>query len=266
MVEKFSPVGEKEVTRAIVTEFTTQFTEYVESDCIIVGGGPSGLMAGRNLARAGRKVLIVERNNYIGGGFWIGGYLMNKVTVRHPGERILDELGIPYKEVNAGLFVADGPHACSKLIASACDSGVKFANMTIFDDLVLREGGRVAGVVINWTPISAMPREITCVDPVAIESELVIDSTGHDAQVVKKLEERGLIKTKGFGAMWVERSEDLIIEHTGEVHPGLIVTGMAVATTYGLPRMGPTFGAMLLSGEVGAQIALEKLHESAKVK
>ena len=258
-MEKFSPVGEKEITRAIVAEFAKQFQEYVESDCIIIGAGPSGLMAGRNLAKAGKKVLIVERNNYLGGGFWIGGYLMNKVTVRHPGERVLDELGIPYQAVSEGLLIADGPHACSKLIASACDSGVKFANMTVFEDLVLKEDGQVRGAVINWTPVSALPREITCVDPVAIESSIMIDATGHDALVVKKLEERGLIKTKGFGAMWVERSEDLVVEHTGEVHPGLIVTGMAVSTTYGLPRMGPTFGAMLLSGEKAAEIALEKL-------
>ena len=184
---------------------------------------------------------------------------MNKVTIRHPGERVLDELGIPYQAISEGLLVADGPHACSKLIASACDAGVKFANMTVFEDLVLREDGQIYGAVINWTPISALPREITCVDPIAIESTLLIDATGHDAQVVTKLEERGLFKTKGFGAMWVERSEDLILEHTGEVHPGLIVTGMAVSTTYGLPRMGPTFGGMLLSGEIAAEIALEKL-------
>jgi thiamine thiazole synthase len=131
--------------------------------------------------------------------------------------------------------------------------------MTAFDDLVLKEDGRVYGAVINWTPISALPREITCVDPVAIESAIMIDATGHDAQVVKKLEERGLIKTKGFGAMWVERSEDLIIEHTNEAYPGLIVTGMAVSTLYGLPRMGPTFGGMLISGEVAAEVALELL-------
>ncbi len=259
MAQKFSPVGEKDISSAIVAEFAIQFQEYVESDCIIIGGGPSGLMAGRNLARAGKKVLIVERNNYLGGGFWIGGYLMNKITIRRPGDRILDELGIPYKAVKENLLVADGPHACSKLIASTCDAGVKFANMTMFDDLVLKEESRVAGVVINWTPISALPREITCVDPIALEARLIIDATGHDAQVVKKLEERGLLKTKGFGAMWVERSEDLIVEHTGEVHPGLIVTGMAVSTTYGLPRMGPTFGGMLLSGEVAAEIALQKL-------
>ncbi len=259
MAQKFGAAGEKEVSRAIISEWAAQFQEYVESDCIIIGAGPSGLMVGRNLTRAGKKVLIVEQNNYLGGGFWMGGYLMNKVTIRRPGERILDELGIPYKAVSANLLVADGPHACSKLIASACDAGVKFANLTSFDDLVLREDNRVVGVVINWTSVKAMPRQITCVDPIGLETKVVIDATGHDAQVVKKLEERGLIKTKGFGAMWVERSEELVVEHTGEVHPGLIVTGMAVATTYGLPRMGPTFGAMLLSGEAAAKVALEKL-------
>jgi thiamine thiazole synthase len=238
-----------------------QFEEYAESDVIIVGGGPSGLMAGKELASKGVKTLIVERNNYIGGGFWIGGYLMNKLTVRAPAQEVLDELGVPYEEAQEGLFVADGPHACSKLIAAACDAGVKFANMTIFEDVVLREGNRVAGVVINWTPITSLPREITCVDPVAIESKIVIDSTGHDACVLAKLEQRGLAKTVGFGAMWVERSEDLLVEHTGEFMPGLIVTGMAVSTAYGLPRMGPTFGGMLLSGKRGAEVALEKLAE-----
>ncbi|MFQ5680742.1 MAG: sulfide-dependent adenosine diphosphate thiazole synthase [Candidatus Omnitrophota bacterium] len=252
----FSSVGEKEVTRAIVGEFARQFQQYVSSDCIIIGAGPSGLIAGRELARSGVKVFIVERNNYLGGGFWIGGYLMNKLTVRAPGEKALKELGVPYKQYVKGLYVADGPYACSKLIAAACDAGVKFANMTIFDDVVLRENNRMAGVVINWTPVRALPREITCVDPIALEAKLVIDATGHDACVVSKLEERGIMKKAGFGAMWVERSEDLVVEHTQEAHPGLIVCGMAVTTTYGLPRMGPTFGSMLLSGKKAARVAL----------
>lgn len=255
----FAAVGEKEVTRAIVNEFAKEFSEYVESDCLIIGGGPSGLMLGKEIAAKGVKTLIVERNNYIGGGFWIGGYLMNKVTLREPAQKILAELGIPYKKVSPGLYVADGPHACSKLIAAACDAGVKFANMSIFDDVVLREDNRVAGAVINWTPVTALPREITCVDPVALESKFVVDATGHDAQVARKLEQRGIIKIVGTGAMWVERSEDLVVEHTGEVHPGLVVIGMAVSTVYGLPRMGPTFGAMLLSGKKGAEVILSKL-------
>jgi thiamine thiazole synthase len=261
MVKKkiFSKVGEKEVTKAIVETFAKQFSEYVESDCLIIGAGPAGLMAGRELAKHKLKILIVERNNYLGGGFWIGGYLMNKLTIREPAQDILSELNVPYEKFSKGLYVADGPHACSKLIASACDAGVKFANMTMFDDVVLKEKNKVAGAVVNWTPVSALPREITCVDPIALESKIVIDATGHDAVVVKKLEERGIVKTAGFGAMWVEMSEDLVVEHTGEVHPGLIVCGMSVTTTYGLPRMGPTFGAMLLSGKKAAEIALKIL-------
>jgi thiazole biosynthesis enzyme len=259
MEKIFKRVSEKDVTRAIVEKFYKEFYEYAESDVIIIGAGPSGLMAGREIAKKKFKVLIVERNNYLGGGFWIGGYLMNKVTLRAPAEKILEQLGVPFEETSEGLFVADGPFACSKLIASACESGVKFANMSIFEDIVLREENKVRGVVINWTPVSALPRQITCVDPVALESKIVIDASGHEAVVCKKLEERGILKTKGYGAMWVEFSEDLIVEHTGEVLDGLIVCGMAVSTLYGLPRMGPTFGAMLLSGIKASDIAIKKL-------
>ena len=252
----FSKISEKQVTKAIVSEFAKEFEDHIENDVTIIGAGPSGLVAAMEFAKMGQKTLLIESNNYLGGGFWIGGYLMNKVTVRAPAQAILDEVGVPYKEVEEGLFVTDGPHACSKLVAAVCDAGVKVLNMTQFDDVVIKEN-RVCGVVINWTPVSALPRAITCVDPVGIESKIVVDATGHDATVVRSLEKRGLVDIKGFGAMWVEESEDAVVEHTGEVFPGLIVTGMAVATTFGLPRMGPTFGGMLVSGKKAAELSLE---------
>jgi thiamine thiazole synthase len=245
---KFSKASESDITKAILEEFNNFLSEYVSSDVVIVGAGPSGLMAGKRLAESGVKVLIVEENNYPGGGFWLGGFLMNIATFRDPGQRILAELGVPYKEVEPGLFTVDAVYACSKLIASSCSAGVRILNMVKFDDLILKENNRVSGVVINWAPVSALPRQLTCVDPVALEAKLVIDATGHDARVCKALSERGLLDIKGFGGMWVEKSEDLVVENTGEVYPGLIITGMAVATVYGISRMGPTFSAMLYSG------------------
>jgi len=257
----FSKISEKQITRAIMSEFARDFEDYAENDVTVVGAGPSGLVAAMEFAKRGEKTLIIESNNYLGGGFWIGGYLMNKVTLRAPAQAILDEIGAPYKEVEEGLYVADGPYACSKLVAAACDAGVKVLNMTQFDDVVLKEN-RICGVVINWTAVSALPRAITCVDPVGIESKLVVDATGHDAAVVRALQKRGLVNIKEFGPMCVEESEDAVVENTKEVYPGLIVAGMAVATTFGLPRMGPTFGGMLLSGKKAAEVTIEALNRS----
>ena len=261
----FKKISEAQVSRAIIREFTSWLDDYVTSDVIIVGGGPSGLVAGRDLARAGHKTLIIEGNNYIGGGFWIGGYLMNTLTFRAPSQEILDELKIPYKEAEEGLFTADGPHACSKLIAAACDAGVKILNMTKFDDVVYRNK-KVEGVVINWTPVSALPRQITCVDPISLESKVVIDATGHDACVCRSLEKRNILKLSNFGPMDVVGSEDAVVEKTGLIHPGLIVMGMAVSTAYGIPRMGPTFGGMLFSGKKGAEEAIKVLSAKTQIK
>ncbi len=250
----FSEIDEVEITRAIASEFYSVLLDRSYSDIIIIGAGPAGLTAGMELSNMGFKVLIIEQNNYLGGGYWVGGYMMNPVTVREPAQKIWDELGVPYKKVKNGLYVTPGPHAVSKLIAATCDSGVKFLNLTKFDDLILKND-RVSGVVVNWMPVSALPRNITCVDPIALKSKIVIDASGHDSVAVKRLMSRNLVKWKGMNPMWVDAGEEYVIEKTGEVYPGLIATGMAVTETYGLARMGPTFGAMLFSGKKAAKIA-----------
>lgn len=260
MAKIFSDASEKEITRTIAQMFNETMNEFVDSDVIIIGAGPAGLTAGRDLAKAGVRTLIVEQNNYIGGGYWVGGYMMNPVTVRAPAQKLWDELGVPYRKISDGLYATWGPHACSKLIAGACDAGVRFLQLTKFDDLVLKNK-RVAGVVVNWMPVSALPRNITCVDPVALESKLVIDASGHDSVAVRRLMDRGYVKWKGMDPMWVEGSEDNVVNFTGEVFPGLIAAGMSVTETHGLPRMGPTFGGMLFSGKKAADVALGKLKE-----
>jgi thiamine thiazole synthase len=256
----FTDVSEVEITRAIAIVWHAVLIDRAQSDVIIIGAGPAGLTASRDLSNMGFKVLVVEQNNYLGGGYWLGGFMMNPVTVREPAQKIWDELGVPYKKVSEGLYLTPGPHAVSKLIAAACDAGVKFLNLTKFDDLVLKNG-RVCGIVVNWMPVSALPRNITCVDPIALEAKMIIDASGHDSVAVKRLVDRGLVEWKGMNPMYVNEGEEHVVNKTGEVFPGLVAAGMSVTETHGLARMGPTYGSMLFSGRKAAEITAEKIKE-----
>jgi len=97
---------------------------------------------------------------------------------------------------------------------ATCDAGVKFLQLTLMEDLVVRENNRVAGVVINWSPIAHLPKEISALDPIPLETKVVIDATGHDACVARKLEQRGALKLAGEGALWIDKSEDVVVERT----------------------------------------------------
>lgn len=249
-----TPLRERDITKSIAREFFQEFDQLVESDVIIVGAGPAGLVCAGDLASSGYKVLVVEQMAHLGGGFWSGGYLMTKAAVASPAHEMLLKLNIPCKETSKGLYIVDAAHACARLIAAAFEAGAKVLNLTKVVDLIVRgKEKKVEGVVVNWWPVEEAGHDRVHVDPIALESKIVVDATGHDAVTVQLLARRNLFRSvPGNGAMWVERSEQMVIENTGQVYPNLFVVGLAVAAVYGTPRMGPAFGAMLLSGRKGA--------------
>jgi thiamine thiazole synthase len=261
MEKKIAPLRERDITREIARAHFGEFEKLAETDVIIVGGGPSGLVCARELAQSGRRVLLLEQMNPLGGGFWSGGYLMTKAAIAAPAQGYLMKLGVPVEKTETqDLYLVESAHACSKLIGAAYDAGVKVLNLTKVVDLIVRKDNKVEGVVVNWTPVELMGHDVAHVDPIALESRIVVDATGHDAVTVQLLAKRGLIKpVPGNGAMWVERSEQLVLDNTGEVYPNLFVVGLAVAAVYGTPRMGPAFGAMILSGLLGADRIKKKL-------
>ncbi|WDT72120.1 MAG: sulfide-dependent adenosine diphosphate thiazole synthase [Candidatus Manganitrophus sp.] len=238
---EIQPLREADITRTIAREYYKEFDQMIESDVLIVGAGPSGLVCGRDLASSGYKVVIVEQLNHLGGGFWNGGYLMNKATIAHPAQEILEKIGVPVKKISKEMYIVDPPHATAKLIASAYDAGVKVMNMTKVVDLVLRgDKNRLEGLVVNWYPLEAMGHDAAHVDPIALESKIVVDATGHDAVTLQLLARRNLYANiPGNGAMWVDRSEEMVMEKTGEVYPNLFIVGLSVAAVYGPPAWDP---------------------------
>lgn len=265
-MEQFKPavLRERDITRHIAREYYKEFDQLIESDVIVVGAGPSGLICARDLAAMGFRTLIVEQALALGGGFWSGGYLMNKATICAPANAILEELGVPCRQVKdcEGMYIVDPPHATGALIAAAYQTGVKILNLTRVVDLILRHEGVLEGVVVNNTTAEMAGHDVIHVDPIALESRVVVDATGHDAVVVGLLHRRNLFKpVPGNGAMWVSRSEEQVMELTGEVYPNCFVVGLAVAAVHGTPRMGPAFGTMLLSGRYGAELIKKKLKQ-----
>src|SRR3989441_10414774 len=94
-----APLRERDITRQIAREHFQEFDRLIESDVIVVGAGPSGLLCGRDLAAAGFKTLLIEQALHLGGGFWSGGDLMNKAANCAPADKNLGELKIPSKRV-----------------------------------------------------------------------------------------------------------------------------------------------------------------------
>lgn len=247
------------ISRAITESYFKELTDAMDLDVAIVGAGPAGLTAAYYLAREKAKVAIFERKLSIGGGIWGGGMMFNKIVVQDEGKEILDEFGISSFEYQKGYHIASSIEVASTLCSAAVKAGVKILNLISIEDVVIREAGRVSGLVLNWSPVHMAELHV---DPLAIRCKVVIDATGHDCEICHLVTDKmnGKLRTQtgkvmGEKPMWTEVAERETIENTREVYPGLIVAGMSANAVFGSPRMGPIFGGMLLSGKKASRVA-----------
>lgn len=250
------------ITKSIVERYFQKLLGHLEVDVAIVGGGPSGLVAGYFLAKAGKQVTLYERKLSIGGGMWGGGMMFNEIVIQDTALHLLDEFGVRYQRYQEGYYTADSIETISAITTKSAQAGLTIFNCISAEDVMMRTG-QVTGLVLNW---SAVEMAQLHVDPLCVSSKFVIDATGHATEIVKivQIKVPGKLQTpsgsiEGEKSMWADKAETLTLENTKEVFPGLYVVGMAANATFGGPRMGPIFGGMLLSGEKLARDLLNEL-------
>jgi thiazole biosynthesis enzyme len=255
------------ITKAIVERYYRKLLGRMRTDVAIVGGGPSGLVAGYFLSKAGKNVVLFERKLSVGGGMWGGGMLFNEIVVQEDALPLLDEFGVAYRKFKKNCYTADSVESISTLISKAVKAGLTIFNCISAEDVLMRTN-RVTGLVLNWTAVEIARLHV---DPLAVQSRYVVDASGHDTAVVRVVQEKvpGKLltpsgKIEGEKSMWSDKAESLTLENTKEVFPGLYVAGMAANATFGGPRMGPIFGGMLLSGERVAKSLLQRLSQKSK--
>lgn len=257
---------ENVISSAIVRTFSEKFLNHLQVDVAIVGGGPSAMVAARDLAAAGAKVAVFERKLAPGGGTWGGGMLFNEVVVQSDATNILDDFGIRYLPIDGaeGYFTLDSVEMASALIYGAVHSGAKIFNSMSVEDIIFKEG-KVGGLVINWTPVERLGMHV---DPLTVVSKCVLDGTGHPSEIMNLAVNKAHIalntptgKILGEKPMWVDSGEASTVENTQEYFPGLFACGMSANNVMGGYRMGPIFGGMLMSGRKAAKLILERLRK-----
>lgn len=288
---KFTPIRESTVSRAMTSRYFKDLDKYAVSDVVIIGAGSSGLSAAYVIAknRPDLKIAIVESNVAPGGGAWLGGQLFSAMIMRKPAHLFLNDLNIPYEDEGDYVVVKHAALFTSTVLSKVLEfPNVKLFNATAVEDLVTRPAGNngevtAAGVVTNWTLVAMAHDLQSCMDPNVIELSgykddgtrdvskkhgVILSTTGHDgpfgaftAKRIVTIDENK--KLGGMKGLDMNHAEAAVVKESGRYNGvgNVYFAGMESATLHGLNRMGPTFGAMAVSGIKAAEEILKHFAE-----
>jgi thiazole biosynthesis enzyme len=253
------------ISRSIIESYMEKLLGSLKVDVALVGAGPSNLIAGYYLAKAGLKAVIFEAKLSPGGGMWGGGMMFNDIVVQDEALHIVEEMEISYRPKEDGYYIMDSVEATSTIISKCLKSGTVILNLIKATDVLFREEAgqrKVSGLVISWSPVENLGLHV---DPLGIEASFVVDGTGHPAEICRIVARKMSVKLNtrtgdvvGEMPLWAEKGEEFTVANTKEVFPGLYVAGMAANNVFGGPRMGPIFGGMILSGRKVAELIANK--------
>ena len=175
-----------DTTNLIIEEPARKIPVRASVDVLVVGGGPSGIMAAQAAAADGLKVMLIENKSFLGGNLTIGlpilGFLGQKGNLITQGlaQKFIDRLaakgaasGHRPCPLHVSLTIVDPEEVKATSLEMLVEQGVEIL-LYVFCSAVIKEGNEAKGVIIE----SKTGRE-------AILAKTIIDCTG-DADVAYK--------------------------------------------------------------------------------
>lgn len=169
--------------QAFIEEPARKIPVRASVDILVVGGGPSGIMAAQAAADKGLKVMLLESRSFLGGNLTMGlpilGYLGQKGNLITQGlaQKFIDRLAAKGAAsdhrpcpLHMSLTIVDSDEVKNTALEIMTENGVEVLFYVFFSG-VIKEGNELKGVIIE----SKAGRE-------AILAKTVIDCTG-DADV-----------------------------------------------------------------------------------
>jgi len=130
------------ISKSIIESYMEKLLAALDVDVALVGAGPSNLVAGYYLGKAGLKAAIFEAKLAPGGGMWGGGMMFNEIVIQDDSIDIVEELGIECRQKADGYYTVDSVQATSTIISGCVKAGTPVFNLVKVTDVLFRERRR----------------------------------------------------------------------------------------------------------------------------